>query len=120
MITQVESAPDELPKNEAHSLYRWTNGRAKVWFSASRKGDAISIHLMAKRKIDKLCLRIASNEFVDYLFDEFAWCKMIFCITSMKSTRNLAKKCGFEWLAERDISRGDKIETITVLVRFKK
>ena len=102
------SAPREagLVINSNHRVYEWSKNGYRVYFSATRHGDAMSIHLAANRE-SRRCLRIAVNDFCDYIFDQFKWCEVILGAIVPASVVNLAKKCGFTYLADVEIHTGD-------------
>ena len=55
----------------------------------------MSCHLASDRSGVKL-LKQAVNEFADFLFDEFPWCKMIFAKPNKSSLERLLLKTGFK------------------------
>lgn len=72
-----------------------------VYFSATRKGSGIEIHIASKRK-HKPKLRKSVNRFCKFLFENYDWCRMIIATISHenKSVKNLAKKCDFKHIGD--------------------
>ena len=95
-----------LAINSNHRVYEWSNNGYTVYFSATSHGDAMSIHLAANKE-SRRCLRMAVNEFCDYIFDQFKWCDVILGAIVPASVVNLAKKCGFTYLADVEIHTGE-------------
>lgn len=83
-----------LPTDANHYVYRWLEPECKVLFSATRQGEAMSIHLASDKKGLRR-LKQALNEFCEYVFKVFSWCKMIIGKVNRRSIANLVVKCGF-------------------------
>lgn len=99
-----------LPHDSNYRLYRWSSPDCRIYFSAARKGLAITIHLSS----DKPGLRrlpAALSEFCEHIFNEFSWCRMIFGIIGPRSIVRLSERCGFQHFLTND--------SATVMVRFR-
>ena len=85
-----------IPQNDNHDVYKWIGGN--VFFSASRRGNSLSVHVAAQDRQGKLKLRDAAKEFVDWCFSSCDWCEYVLAPVSIKnkSVVNLTKKIGFE------------------------
>lgn len=70
-----------------------------VYFSVSGRGDTLEAHIAATKK-GKRSLRVAVNEFCDYMFKKYPSYNKIAANVKMKSVKNLCLKCGFEKLTE--------------------
>ena len=89
-----------LPTNDKHLNFEW-DGPARILFSATRRGDALSCHVASDKKglrylkdvIDSFCL---------WAFSEFEWCKMILAVTGRRSIEKLIEKVGFSLVADFD------------------
>lgn len=114
MIEQCVEVPEGLYSTDRHLNYRWTGDGRTVYFSAAQQGQAMTIHIAAEGK-NKLGLRKAAVEFVDYLFDSFPWCRVVMGGIKKKSVVNLALKCGFEHLADGQIDD----QPGTIVARFR-
>lgn len=109
MITEIAAADaPEMPGNENHLYYSWND---EVYFSATKHGEALSIHIAADRR-GKRGLRRALNEFCEWLFQHYAWCKVIIGMVGPQSIVNLGLKCGFEIAARQGPA--------TIMVRERK
>ena len=98
MIDKSEALKLNIPRTDKSIFYTW---KGKVFFSANARGDTLECHIAAKGK-NKLFLRQAINQFCQYMFMTFAWCKKITANVKMKSVKNLCEKCGFIKLADID------------------
>lgn len=87
-----------LPVDENHIVFRW-NGPGKILFSCSQQGEAISMHLASNKKGLRY-LKKAIDEFVQFVFWAFDWCKMVLGKTDIPSIGRIALKTGFELVAE--------------------
>ena len=117
-IEKSETHPRSLPMHDISEAFK-VSGIGEVWFSLARHENAASIHIMAKSRNDKLMIRDAANAFCDFVFDTMPWCEMICCLVTIKTTENLAIKCGFKVSGEFVHDSGGIIETVKVLVRAK-
>ena len=87
------SGPIEgLHSDDNHIFFRWSKG--EVYASVSRRGDAISAHLSCNASALRR-LKQAINEFCDYTFWLFDWCKMILAQVTRPSVGRVVLKCGF-------------------------
>jgi hypothetical protein len=99
-----------------HKVYEWSDNGYRVYFSAARQGNAMPIHIAAPR--DSLrCLRVAANEFCEYLFKEHEWCSVVIGAITDTSVVNLAHKCGFVHMADALIGKESKEGKI--MARFR-
>lgn len=100
MICQLWDNSEPLKLNIPHAdtsaFYSW---KGKVFFSATMRGDTLDCHVAAKGR-NKLLLREAINQFCQYVFFTYAWCKKIAACVKMKSVKNLCLKCGFVKIAD--------------------
>ncbi len=115
IATAIECGAVNLPTNMNHLAFKWV-GDGVVYFSATKKGDALSIHLAATRK-NRRYLREAVNEFCETMFLN-GINKIIGQVGSL-SVRNLALKCGFKETLRRKAMKGDKILTLYMVERCK-
>ena len=110
----LETKPFDLPTNDKHRNFRWSDGISVVYFSAARKGSALSIHLAAGDH-GILGLRRAVNDFCEQAFEAFLWCEMIIGLVAKRSIVNLGKKCGFEPIK----STKHEGRTLTLIARVR-
>ena len=82
-----------LGYDENHEVYQWL-GPGKILFSATRKGNAISAHFSSNKQ-GLRSVKIAINEFSQFIFDVFDWCKMIMGIIDAPSVGRIVEKCGY-------------------------
>jgi hypothetical protein len=72
-----------------------------VFFSATKRLDTMDCHVGAIGR-NKRFLRIAINEFCEYIFNRYVWCNKISACVKLKSVKNLCMNCGFEKIADID------------------
>lgn len=113
--TSLECGKVKLPTNINHINFKWV-GDGVVYFSATKKGDALSIHLAATRK-NRKHLRVAVEEFCQTMFAN-GINKIIGQVGSL-SVRNLALNCGFKETLRRKAMKDDKILTLYFVERCK-
>ena len=82
-----------LYTKQGHMVFSW---RGNVFFSCSRRGNAMEIHIASTRK-GKSMLRQAVNAICQYIKMTYDWCEVIIgnIKNGLKSVQNLATKCGF-------------------------
>jgi hypothetical protein len=116
LLDQSKAARSGLHIGDAYRVYEWSKNGYQVFFSATSHDNTIAIHLAAPQD-SKRCLRLAVNEFVDYLFNEFEWCEVVMGAVVPVSVVNLAKKCGFIHLADALI--GEDSAEGKIMARFR-
>lgn len=89
-----------LQVNENYLVFRWT-GSGKVLFSVTRKGDAAYAHFVSDKGGLKH-IKQAFNEFIEFTFWLFDWCKMVLATTDKPSIGRVLLKCGFSRVAESE------------------
>ena len=89
-----------LPTDKNHLNFRWVPVTdCKILFSISRQGNGASCHF-ASDKAGMKKIRIAINEFCEFIFNTFLWCEMIIAKINREKVINIVKDCGFEKLLE--------------------
>ena len=83
---------------ENHLVFRW-HGPGKVLFSVSRRGHSASCHF-ASNKSGLKYLKKAIDEFVQFVFWLFDWCRMVLAQVDRPSVGRLIEKVGFEPIAD--------------------
>ena len=89
---------EDLLTSETFYNFIWLELNCKILFSVTQQGKAANCHFYS----DKLGLRKleqAINEWCEFCFDLFPWCKMIIGIIEKSSIAKLAEKCGFDKIA---------------------
>lgn len=98
-----------LPTDHNHLNVKWNRG--DVFFSFTKRGNAISMHFSClpweRRRIKE-----AANEFCSFIFGLYPWCEMILAVIGPRSVVKLAEKCGFSTVAERP--------GVTYMARYRK
>ena len=89
-----------LGYDENHEVFQW-NGPGRILFSATRKGNGMSIHF-ASNKRGLRSVKIAVHEFITFIFDTCDWCRMIMGMIDAPSVERTAIKCGFIYAADID------------------
>lgn len=92
-----------IPTNDKHLIYRWHNNKCKVLFSVCKRGEAASCHVASDKRGLRL-LKVACNEFFDFVMSEFKWCKRVMVAIKRPSVCRLVEKIGFELLGYADDS----------------
>ena len=82
-----------LPTNERHINVKW-EGSGNVLFSMTKLGESLSCHF-ASDKAGLRHIKQAINEFCEWAFNVFKWCKMIIATVKIPSVARVVKKCGF-------------------------
>jgi len=90
-----------IPKNDKHIVYRWDFPDCKVLFSVCKRGEAASCHIASDKRGLRL-LKVACNEFFDFIMNEFKWCKRVMVAIKKPSVCRLVEKIGFELLGYAD------------------
>ena len=83
---------DGLYCDDNHMVFKWVRG--EVYASLCRRGDAVSAHLACGASSLRV-LKEAINEFCEYAFWLFDWCKMILAQVTRPSVGRVVLKCGF-------------------------
>jgi hypothetical protein len=99
-----------------YKVYEWSRNGYKVFFSATRQGNAMPIHIAAPKE-SRRCLRIAANEFCEHLFSEYEWCEVVIGAIISPSVINLAHKCGFHHIGDALI--GEDSKEGKIMARFR-
>ena len=117
----MEIHPSELPEgvgltfNEHYRVYEHRRGGLSVYFSASRVGEAMIIHIACSRR--SICnTRKAASDFVEFIFDRFQWCRVVLGTIVKPSVLNLANKCGFEEIGSALMEGGSMSK---IVARFR-
>lgn len=76
-------------------------GPGRVVFSFTQLGEAISAHFSADKKGLRY-LKQAIEDFCEWAFEAFDWCRMILAIVGKPSVVRLIKKCGFSHVTDID------------------
>lgn len=91
MIFQCENPNIGIPNDSNHIFFSFDG---LVFFSATMKGTAMDCHIGAVGR-NKRFLRVAINQFCEFIFNEYRWCDRITACVTMQSVKNLILKCGF-------------------------
>jgi len=100
MFSAADSDLLGLPTNSNHINVEW-DGPGKVLFSMTRRGDGLSCHMAADKKSLRMIKR-AINEFCDWAFNKYDWCRVIMAVTEYPSIGRILTKCGFVFLDRND------------------
>ena len=93
----------DIPTDKNHLVFRWCRDECKILFSVCKRGDAASCHIASDKKGLRL-LRLACNEFFDFIMLEFQWCNKVMVAVNKKSICRMVEKIGFELLGKVDNS----------------
>ena len=89
-----------LPTNDSHLVFRWM-GPGKVLFSVAQKGKAAICHFASDKK-GLRHLKQACNDFVNFCFYLFPWCRMCLAHVGRESIGRLIMKIRFIPLGDSD------------------
>lgn len=103
-IQETSEFPDDLSWNKNHKVVRIGDN----WFSYTKKGYAIQVHGVSK---DPKTLSECSSIFINWVFSEHEWCKMLLLAVTRNSLVKLAIKKGFYVVA--------KDKNATLLARYR-
>ena len=92
-----------LPTTRNHLVFRWRKQGVKILFSMTRHGEAMSIHF-ASNKNGLRYIKEAINAFCEFVFKNYAWCRIVVGKINRNSVAKVALKCGFHLIA----SSGDQ------------
>lgn len=113
-FNEYHGCVDKLPTNEYHVHYKWDREDCNILFSATQQGRAMSCHV-ASDKEGLRKLKQAINEFCEFVFGRYTWCKMILAKVdkvNKASIKRILLKVDFEQLLET--------EDMIVLIRRSK
>lgn len=88
-----------VPRNENYLVVESENPR--IVFSYAQKGQAITLHFACPPESLR-DLRNGLNQFCDWLFYAYPWCRMIFGFINKPSVERMVVKIGFDKLMEID------------------
>lgn len=100
----IDEVPEDLARNENYLIVRIGDN----WFSYTRRGDAIQFHGFSE---DPKTLSECSSIFINWVFSEHEWCKMLLLSVTRNSLKKLAIKHGF-YVAAKD-------KNATLLARYR-
>lgn len=93
-----------LCANQNHLVFEWrppSGSVGRILFSVARKGAAAVCHF-ASDKLGLRYVKAAADEFVQFVFWLFPWCKMVLACVNKASVARLIQKIGFLWVADDD------------------
>lgn len=99
------NGPDakRLPTNSKHLNFKWVDPVGNVCFSCARQGNGMSCHYTADKAGNRHIHR-ALDEFCEFVFTLFPWCRVIIAKILKKKLIRLVRQCGFEFLTQyRDV-----------------
>lgn len=69
----------------------------RIIFSMTQQGNALSCHFAANKN-GLRHLKTAINDFCEWAFRQYSWCRMIMAVIKKTSVERLVKKCGFKYV----------------------
>ena len=111
MFNEIKESVD-IPANAKHRVFKWDKG--DVYFSMARRGDALSIHIMAKTREAKRKAGKALKQFTNWCFDNFGWCKHVLGVIDPNKPGlvKMAKNQGYQVYG--NMSKDDEIKAVIV------
>jgi hypothetical protein len=91
-------------------LVEWVEGDQRVVFSFARQGQGISAHFAAGRESLR-AVKPAIEDFLEWVFATYAWCRCVFCMTKRPSIERIVTRLGFLYLTDA--------EGLKIYVRWK-
>ena len=90
-----------LPTSGDHLIFKWNESDCKILFSAAKQGNGMSCHFASDKKgLRKI--KLAISAFVEFIFNEYPWCEMIFAKVTLPSVGRILPKLGFSLLSETE------------------
>jgi hypothetical protein len=89
-----------VPRIPECMVVEWAEGNNKVVFSYAQQGKGITAHFAAAKKSLRE-VKTAINDFCEWVFWAYPWCRMIFAVIGIKSVERLVQKCGFKFLTAK-------------------
>lgn len=93
MIYELSGNDLGVCHDDNHRMVEW-RGDGRIVFSYAQKGKAMTAHFAAEKSALRQVKR-AINEFCEWVFNEYPWCKMIMANVNARSVVRLINKCGF-------------------------
>ena len=112
--TKDEAGRVNIPYGDKSIFFVWKYKLKRVYFSGTRRGDAMEIHIATKN--GKGMIRRAVNSFCEAIFLAYEWCNKITALIYKQSLVECAKSCSFEVLRFLADAEGKKM---TLVRRFK-
>ena len=91
VIYQCKNPKIGIPHDDKHIFFSFDG---LVFFSATMRGDTMDCHIGAQGR-NKRFLRVAVNQFCEFIFTNYAWCRKIAACVKLESVKNLCLNCGF-------------------------
>jgi len=87
----------DLVTSDKYLNFKWLNPDCNILFSVTRQGKAAVCHFTFDKKgLRKL--KQAANEWCEFCFWLFEWCKMIIGIIVKPSIARFVERCGFQYI----------------------
>lgn len=90
-----------LVYNDSYLVFRWIEPDCNIIFSIAQRGKAANVHF-ASDKSGLRKIKIAIDEFCDFIFSRFDWSTMIMAIIKLPSVVRIVEKCGFQYITDID------------------
>lgn len=99
MIRHLTGSDLGVPRIPEALVVEWAEGSHRVVFSYAKQGDGITAHFAAGKESLRE-VKSAIDDFVEWIFWAYEWCRMIFAVVAVSSVKRVVKKCGFSWVAD--------------------
>ena len=96
MIYPLSGCDFGVLRSDNHAVCEW-RGKGRVVFSFAQKGKGMDCHFATDSKGLRE-VKQAISDFVEWVFNRFEWCTMIFAAVIPPSVERIVRKCGFEYL----------------------
>jgi hypothetical protein len=84
-----------LTVNKHYIIFRWVEPDCKVLFSICKQGNGAPCHFASDKK-GMFKIRRAINEWCEFVFWLFDWCKMIIAKVILPKVGHILERCGFK------------------------
>lgn len=102
---------------DTYLIFKWVEKKKKVYFSGTRRGDAMEIHIASIN--GRMRLEKAVNEFCEAVFKRYDWCQRITGLVLPEKIVQLALRTGFKVIDYFDATyKGNKV-TFTFIQRSR-
>jgi len=110
VVDMSEAEKVNLPfDGDTYVCFRWKHKKKKVYFSGTRRGNALEIHIAStngKKHLDR-----AVEDFCDYVFSTMPWCSRIVGLILYNKVIELALRHSFKKIGSIPaIWKGENVE----------
>lgn len=107
-----------IPRIPEALVVEWTEADARVVFSYAKQGEGITAHFACEK--DSLReVKTAINDFAEWCWWAYPWCKMVFAVIGKPSIERIVQKCGFSYLTDTEKLMNKYNSKITLFKHYR-